>query len=80
MNPFASGGGLDYYSQPGFGYLSVRQVGALIGGLLTVHSIGLLYLMGSALVFSLLEGAARPEWLPWGFRPGAKPELVLAAV
>ncbi|CAN5276069.1 hypothetical protein BH10CYA1_BH10CYA1_58990 [soil metagenome] len=86
LNPFASGGGLDYYSQPGFGYLlgilaatfvvakitsekrtSVRQVGALIAGLLTVHSIGLLYLMGSALVFSLLEGSARPEWLPWVF-------------
>ncbi|MBS1955819.1 MAG: biotin transporter BioY [Cyanobacteria bacterium SZAS-4] len=86
LNPFASGGGLDYYSQPGFGYLlgilaatfvvakitgekrtSVRQVGALIAGLLTIHSIGLLYLMGSALLFSLLDGSARPEWLPWVF-------------
>lgn len=86
VNPFASGGGLDYYSQPGCGYLlgilaatfvvakitgekrtSVRQIGALIAGLLTIHSIGLLYLMGSALLFSLLDGTARPEWLPWVF-------------
>jgi biotin transporter BioY len=85
LNPFASGGGLDYYCQPGFGYLlgilaatfvvakitgekrtSLRQVGALIGGLVTVHSIGLLYLMATALVFSVLEGS-RPDWLPWVF-------------
>jgi biotin transporter BioY len=85
VNPFAAGGGLDYYAQPGFGYLlgmlvatfvvakitgdkrtSLRQIGALIAGLVTVHSIGLLYLMGSALVFSVLDGA-RPEWLPWVF-------------
>lgn len=86
LSPFASGGGLDYYSQPGFGYLlgilaatfvvakitgekrtSLRQVGALVAGLITVHAIGLLYLMSSALLFSMLEGAARPEWLPWVF-------------
>lgn len=86
LNPFASGGGLDYYSQPGFGYLlgilaatfvvakitgdkrtSLRQIGALVAGLITVHAIGLGYLMSSALLFSLMEGAARPEWLPWVF-------------
>lgn len=85
VNPFAAGGGLDYYSQPGFGYLlgilaatfvvakitgekrtSFRQVAALVAGLVTVHAIGLLYLMGSALIFSVLEGA-HPEWLPWVF-------------
>ncbi|HEY9679268.1 MAG TPA: biotin transporter BioY [Drouetiella sp.] len=85
LNPFASGGGLDYYSQPGFGYLlgilaatfvvakitgnkrtSIRQVGAIVAGLVTVHAIGLGYLMGAALVCSMLEGV-RPDWLPWVF-------------
>ncbi len=85
LNPLAAGGGLDYFCQPGFGYLlgilaatfvvakitgdkrtSFRQIAALIAGLVTVHAIGLLYLMGSALIFSVLEGA-RPEWLPWVF-------------
>ncbi|HEY9732176.1 MAG TPA: biotin transporter BioY [Drouetiella sp.] len=86
LNPFASGGGLDYYAQPGFGYLlgilaatfvvakitgekrtSFRQVAALVAGLFTVHATGLLYLMSSALIFSVIEGASRPEWLPWVF-------------
>lgn len=85
LNPLASGGGIDYWAQPGFGYLlgmlvatfvvakitgdkrtSFRQVCALVAGLVTLHSVGLLYLMGSALLFSFVEGA-RPEWLPWVF-------------
>jgi len=87
INPFASGGGLDYYMQPSFGYLlgliagssfvgwiteerrtSFAQVVALLGGLTSVHLIGLAYLLGSCLVLTIVQGVNNgPLWLPWVF-------------
>jgi hypothetical protein len=84
---FASGGGLGYYAQPGFGYLlgmvaatwvvglltrnarsSLSQIGGLAAGLLTLHLVGLAYLLGSSLIFGLADGMLpRPDWLPWVF-------------
>jgi biotin transporter BioY len=87
INPFAGGGGFEYYSQPGFGYLlgmiagsyvvgwitderrtSLAQLWALAAGVTSVHLIGLVYLLGSCLIFTLVEGASSgPVWLPWVF-------------
>ena len=87
INPLAGGGGFDYYSQPGFGYLlgmiacayvvgliteerrsSISQVLALVAGVVTVHLIGLAYMVSSCLMFSLMEGVKNgPLWLPWVF-------------
>jgi len=85
---FASGGGTDYYTQPGFGYLlgivvatwlvgkitaaetrtSVRQLAALVAGMISLHAIGLVYVLGCSLFFGLTEGGASgPDWLPWVF-------------
>jgi biotin transporter BioY len=84
---FASGGGADYYTQPGFGYLigmvvatflvgkitqketrtSVRQVAALVAGIVSLHVIGLVYVLGCSLLFGLAESTSGPEWLPWVF-------------
>ncbi len=87
INPFAGGGGFDYYTQPGFGYLlgmitgayvvgwitedrrtSLAQIAALVGGVFSVHTVGLTYLLGSCLIFTLVEGVSTgPVWLPWVF-------------
>jgi biotin transporter BioY len=87
VNPFVGGGGFEYYSQPGFGYLlgmivgsyvvgwitderrtSLAQIAALAAGVGSVHMIGLVYLLGSCLVFTLVEGVSSgPVWLPWVF-------------
>jgi biotin transporter BioY len=87
INPFADGGGLDYYSHPSFGYLlgliassfivgwitqerrsSFNQVLALVAGVLSAHLIGLTYLIGSCLLFAVLQGTnSGPTWLPWVF-------------
>jgi biotin transport system substrate-specific component len=87
INPFAGGGGLDYYLQPSFGYLvglfvgswliswvteerrtSLAQLGGLIGGLLSVHLTGLIYLLASCLVLTVVQGVNNgPLWLPWVF-------------
>ncbi len=84
---FASGGGADYYTQPGFGYLigmvvatflvgkitqpetrtSARQVAALVAGIVSLHLIGLLYVLGCSLFFGLAESTSGPDWLPWVF-------------
>ena len=85
INPFAGGGGLDYYTQPGFGYLlgmfvativaafvtaekrtSLRQIGALVCGLLSLHLVGIAYLLASSLIVALVQ-SGRPDWLPWVF-------------
>lgn len=87
INPFAGGGGLDYYLQPSFGYLmglmagswligwvteerrtSFAQLVGLVGGLLSVHLTGLIYLLGSCLVLTVVQGVNNgPLWLPWVF-------------
>ena len=87
INPFAGGGGLDYYMQPSFGYLlglvagssfvgwitderrtSFAQLVGLIGGVTSVHLIGLAYLLGSCLVLTIVQGVNNgPLWLPWVF-------------
>ncbi|HEY9681760.1 MAG TPA: biotin transporter BioY [Oculatellaceae cyanobacterium] len=87
INPLAGGGGLDYYTQPSFGYLlglmfgtlfvgwiteerrnSFAQVVALVGGLLSIHLVGLVYLLGSCLVLTIVQGVNNgPLWLPWVF-------------
>ncbi len=87
INPFAAGGGWDYYMQPGFGYLlgmiagsavvgwiteqrrtSLGQLLALVCGLLSIHLVGLSYLLGSGLVFFVVQGLNNgPSWLPWVF-------------
>jgi biotin transporter BioY len=84
---FASGGGADYYTQPGFGYLigmvvatflvgkiteketrtSVRQVAALVAGIVSLHVIGLVYVLGCSLLFGVTESTSGPDWLPWVF-------------
>ena len=84
---FASGGGLDYYLQPGFGYLlgmvlatwatakisgaartSLRQVGALLAGLLCIHVTGVVYILACSLSLSFVDvGVINAEWLPWVF-------------
>lgn len=85
VNPFAAGGGPDYYLQPGFGYLlgmvvatavvakiagekrtSLRQLGALGAGIVCLHLTGLVYLIGSALLFAIID-VFHPEWLYWVF-------------
>jgi biotin transporter BioY len=83
--PFADGGGLHYYSQPGFGYLigiaftmafvgwmtsgarnSVRQLLAIVGGLLIVHIIGIAYLFGTAFFVLIFHSkASYLNWQPW---------------
>jgi biotin transporter BioY len=87
INPFAGGGGLDYYLQPSFGYLmgliggswligwvteerrtSLAQLGGLVGGLLSIHLTGLIYLLASCLVLTVVQGVNNgPLWLPWVF-------------
>jgi hypothetical protein len=87
INPLASGGGLDYYTQPSFGYLlglmfgavfvgwiteerrtSIAQFVALVGGVLSVHVVGLVYLLISCLALSIVQGVnSGPLWLPWVF-------------
>lgn len=84
---FASGGGADYYTQPGFGYLigmvvatllvgkitqhetrtSARQVAALVCGIVSLHLIGLVYVLGCSLIFGMVEATTGPDWLPWVF-------------
>jgi biotin transporter BioY len=84
---FASGGGLDYYLQPGFGYLlgmiaatwataqisgtvrtSFRQVLALLAGLVCIHGVGTLYVLGCSLTLNFLDSSSTTaEWLPWVF-------------
>lgn len=47
---------------------SLRQVLAISGGLLSVHLLGLLYLVGGAVVLLLFDGeAAYLNWQPWLF-------------
>ncbi|HEY9786222.1 MAG TPA: biotin transporter BioY [Candidatus Obscuribacterales bacterium] len=87
VHPFASGGGLGYYLEPGFGYLlgmiaatwvvglitankrtSLSQLLAVMTGLATVHLTGLLYLIGTCLVFGLFDGLGMmPSWHAWIF-------------
>lgn len=86
IHPLAEGGGLAYYSHPGFGYLlgmilcawvvgritlntrsSLSQLAALAAGLASVHVVGALYLLGSCLVYYLLDAKAALEWQPWVF-------------
>jgi biotin transporter BioY len=45
---------------------SLRQLGALAGGIVSLHLTGLVYLIGSALLFALID-VSRPEWLGWVF-------------
>lgn len=84
---FSSGGGLEYFRQPGFGYLigmvvacwvsgrltvsnrtSKRQCLAVVAGLLSVHLIGIGYLLISGLIasFGQVSGASF-FWQPWIF-------------
>lgn len=85
--PLAGGGGLDYYKQPGFGYLiglifaawaagkithekrtSLSQITAVILATLAGHVVGMVYLLGSCLLFTFFDGAkAGPLWLTWVF-------------
>lgn len=87
IHPFAGGGGFDYYSQPGFGYLlgmiagsysvgwitaerrsSFSQLAALVAGIVSIHVIGLAYLISSCLIFCIVQGVHHgPLWLPWVF-------------
>jgi biotin transporter BioY len=87
FHPFAAGGGMDYYLQPGFGYLigmvlatavvgaitkdhrtSLRQAAALLAGLVTVHLVGLAYLLGVCLFFTFFEDLrSSPVWSQWVF-------------
>lgn len=47
---------------------SLSQVAAVLLGTLAVHAIGLAYLLGSCLVFSLMDGIkGNLIWLPWVF-------------
>lgn len=74
LHPFAGGGGVNYYLEPGFGYLlgmivacgavgaiskdrrtSVRQISALLIGLAIIHLMGLAYLLGVCIFFSVFE-------------------------
>jgi biotin transporter BioY len=84
---FASGGGLDYWSQPGFGYLigmigatflvgkitqgprtSLRQALGLTIGIISIHLVGIFYILGCSLGCAFLDaGVAGPTWLPWVF-------------
>lgn len=84
---FASGGGFEYYAQPGFGYLlgmilvaflvgkitekartSLRQVAGLAAGVVSLHLVGILYVLGCSLAFAFSEGGAGgPNWQPWVF-------------
>ncbi|MDZ4835320.1 MAG: biotin transporter BioY [Candidatus Melainabacteria bacterium] len=86
--PLASGGGLNYYLEPGFGYLlgmlaaatmcgwitnqrrtSLTQMTGIGAGLLSLHLIGVLYLIGTYLYFYVLEGSkSYLEWQPWIFQ------------
>jgi biotin transporter BioY len=85
--PFASGGGLEYYAQPGFGYLigvifatwavakinegprtSLRQLGGLAAGIISLHLIGMTYVLVCSLAFAFVDaGSGSPSWLPWVF-------------
>jgi len=87
LQPLAAGGGIDYYMQPGFGYLlglivcaitvglvsperrsSLSQILALGLGLITIHLVGLLYMLGLCLFFAVFdESHSLPAWLPWLF-------------
>lgn len=87
---FSSGGGVEYFKQPGFGYLlgmvvacwvagrltvqnrtSSRQCLAVVCGLLSVHLIGIGYMLIAALVasFGAQPGDASTGffWQPWIF-------------
>lgn len=84
---FASGGGFEYYMQPGFGYLlglipatflvgkvtekartSLRQFVGLTLGVLSLHFIGILYVLGCSLAFAFTEGGSgTANWQPWVF-------------
>lgn len=86
--PLASGGGLNYYLEPGFGYLlgmlaaatmcgwitnkrrtSLTQIAGVSAGLLSLHLIGVVYLIGTYLYFYVLEGSkSYLEWQPWIFQ------------
>jgi hypothetical protein len=45
---------------------SLRQLGALAGGIVSLHLTGLVYLIGSALLFAVID-ISRPEWVVWVF-------------
>lgn len=86
--PLASGGGLNYYLEPGFGYLlgmlaaatmcgwitssrrtSLTQIVGIGAGLISLHLIGVIYLIGTYLYFYVLEGSkSYLEWQPWIFQ------------
>lgn len=90
LSLFACGGGLTYYTQPGFGYLigiilatiavshitankrtSLRQLFAIVGGVVIVHCAGFSYLLGSCLILAFLQGPhAHPTWHAWVLQYG----------
>jgi biotin transporter BioY len=85
--PFACGSGMNYYLQPGFGYLigmvvacacvgyvsqgkrtSTKQLLTLLAGLLSIHGIGLAYMLGICLFGTVYDAAGTQlSWATWLF-------------
>jgi len=85
--PLTSSNGMDYYLQPGFGYLagmviaagwvgyisqgkrtSTKQLLSLLAGLLCIHGIGLIYMLGISLFSTVYNaGGAQLYWSAWLF-------------